>query len=214
MALIKAVIFDFGRVISAQKPATLFSSYENDLGIPTGTINKLMFDCQAWKDALLGRKTLDTYWESIGPDLGLKTKREIDSFRSRYYSDEAINQGVLELIQRLQVRFKLGVLSNFPPGLTEWLSEWEILDFFDVVCCSGDEHVVKPDPAAFELILSKLAVEPEEAIFIDDDHENVKAATEMGLSGIHFTTAAVLYKELSELLEGNWRKENGIRCQG
>jgi putative hydrolase of the HAD superfamily len=210
MALIKAVIFDFGRVISAQKPATLFRTYEHDLGIPAGTINELMFDNQAWKDALIGRKTLDSYWESIGPELGLKTKKEIDSFRRRYYSDEAINRGVLELIQRLQTHFKLGVLSNFPPGLTDWLSEWEILDFFDVVCCSGDEQVAKPDPAAFELILAKLYVGPEEAIFIDDNHENVKAACEMGLSGILFATAAVLHKELAELLEGNWRQENGI----
>lgn len=211
MVLIKAVIFDFGRVISAQKPATLFRTYENDLGIPTGTINKRMFDGQTWKDALIGRKTLDTYWEAIGPELGLKSKTEIDSFRKRYYSDEAINEDVLELIQMLHARFKLAVLSNFPPGLTEWLSRWEILDYFDVVCCSGDEHVVKPDPGAFELVLNKLKVEPGEAIFIDDDHENVQAACEMGLSGILFTTAAELYRELTKMFKGNWRQENGTR---
>jgi epoxide hydrolase-like predicted phosphatase len=206
MAPIRAVIFDFGRVISVQKPATLFRTYEYKLGIPAGTINKRMFDSQAWKDALIGRKTLDTYWEAIGPELGLKTKTEIDSFRKRYYADEAINQGVLKLIQMLHGRFKLAVLSNFPPGLTQWLSEWEILDYFDVVCCSGDVHVAKPDPAAFELILNKLNVGPEEAIFIDDNHENVKAACEMGLSGILFTTAVKLNKELAELLDGNWRR--------
>jgi epoxide hydrolase-like predicted phosphatase len=201
MAHIKAVIFDFGRVISAQKPTTLFRTYEKDLGIPAHTINKLMFDNQAWTDALMGRKTIDDYWESIGPELGMKTKREIDSFRRRYYADEAINEGVLELIQKLHTRFKLAVLSNSPPGLAQWLSEWEILDFFDVVCCSGDEHAVKPDPDAFELILNKLAVEPEEAIFIDDSHENVKAACEMGLRGILFTSAAVLEQELAKLLQ-------------
>jgi len=200
--MIRAVIFDFGRVISAQKPATLFRTYEKDLGIPAGTINKLMFDSQAWMDALVGSKTLDTYWEAIGPELGLKTKREIDSFRRRYNADEAINEGVLALIQRLHARFKLAVLSNSPPGLAEWLSEWEILDFFDVVCCSRDEGVVKPDYAAFELTLKKLGVEPEEAVFIDDTYENVKAAREMGLYGILFTTAEALGEELDEVLDG------------
>ena len=141
----------------------------------------------------------------------MKTKREIDSFRRRYNADEEINEGVLALIKTLHARFKLAVLSNSPPGLTEWLSEWEILDFFDVVFCSGDERVAKPDCAAFDLTLKKLVVEPEEAIFIDDTYENVKAAREMGHYGILFTTVEALVEELDEVLDGEdfiWRPKD------
>ena len=55
--MIKAVIFDFGRVISAQKPPSLFLRYEVDLGLAPHTINAIMFDSPAWQDALLGHKT-------------------------------------------------------------------------------------------------------------------------------------------------------------
>ena len=59
--MIKAIIFDFGRVISAQKPPSLFANYEQDLGLEPGTINTIMFDSQAWQEALIGRKTEDEF---------------------------------------------------------------------------------------------------------------------------------------------------------
>ena len=68
---IKAVIFDFGRVISAQKPDALFRAYEVDLGLAPETINQIMFESQAWRDALIGRSSAKEFWHRIGPALGL-----------------------------------------------------------------------------------------------------------------------------------------------
>jgi hypothetical protein len=48
--MIKAVIFDFGQVISAQKPMSLFRGYEEELGIEPGTINPIMFGSPAWEE--------------------------------------------------------------------------------------------------------------------------------------------------------------------
>jgi epoxide hydrolase-like predicted phosphatase len=196
----KAVIFDFGRVISAQKPASLFRSYEEDLDLSPGTLNRVMFGSSAWQEVLIGHKTADDYWREIGPALGLHTPEEIDAFRRRYHADEAINDGVLDLIRRLHGHYKLAILSNSPPGLARWLADWEILDLFDVVVCSGDEGVVKPDPAVFELTLERLGVAPEEAVFVDDYPGHVEAARALGLHGIHFTTAQALADELDGLL--------------
>ena len=198
--MIKAIIFDFGRVISAQKPASLFRGYEDELGLAPGALNRVMFGSDAWQETLVGRKTADDYWREIGPALGLRTPDEIEAFRRRYHADEAINTNVLNLIRQLRGRYKLGVLSNAPPGLVEWLADWEILDLFDVVICSGDEGVVKPDPTIFELVLERLDVAPEEAVFIDDYPGHVEAARSLGLHGILFTTAQALVSELDHLL--------------
>ncbi len=130
--MIKAVIFDFGRVISAQKPPSLFRRYERELGLEPDTINRLMFDRRAWQNALLGRLTETQYWEAVGPDLGLTGQSEIDAFRRRYRRDEAINTAVVNLIRRLHGRLKTAVLSNAPPGLEEWLKEWKIRELFEV----------------------------------------------------------------------------------
>jgi len=199
---IRAVIFDFGRVISAQKPMSLFRGYEEELGIAPGTLNPIMFGSPAWEDALIGRKTGEEFWHEIGPQLNLNTPEEVDAFRRRYHDDEAINEGVLDLIHRLQLqsRYKLAILSNSPPGLARWLDDWEMLHLFDVVFCSGDEGVMKPDPAAFEIVLGRLGVAPEEAVFIDDTMRHVEAARAVGLHAILFTTAEALADEIDGLL--------------
>ena len=198
--MIKAIIFDFGRVISAQKPPSLFRSYEDELGLEPGTINSIMFDSEAWQDALVGRKTVEEFWHEIGPELGLNSVDEVDAFRHRYRADEEINQGVLDLIHRLHGNYKLAVLSNSPPGLSKWLADWNMLNFFKVVFCSGDEGMAKPDPEAFELTLERLGLKPNEAVFIDDTREHVEAARKLGLQGILFTTAEKLEEELGDLL--------------
>ncbi len=198
--MIKAVIFDFGRVISAQKPLSLFKGYEQELGLAPGVLNRVMFGSDAWNEVMVGRKDLDEYWREIGPELGLCTPQEIQAFRQRYFADEAIDEGVLEVIRGLYGQYKLAVLSNAPPRLTTWLADWQILHLFDVVVCSGDVGMVKPDPAIYELTLARLGVEPGEAVFIDDSSGHVAAARALGLHGIHFTTASALAVELGALL--------------
>lgn len=198
--MIKAIIFDFGRVISAPKPASLFRSYEDELGLTPGTLNRIMFGSDAWQEVLVGRRTSDDYWREIGPALGLHTPEAIAAFRRRYRADEAINVGVLDAIRRLHGRYKLAVLSNAPAGLARWLADWGILDLFDVVFCSGDEGVTKPDPASYQQVLERLGVEPQEAIFVDDSPGHVEAAQALGLHGVHFTTPEALVVELDNLL--------------
>ena len=199
--MIRAIIIDFGRVISVQKPASLFRRYEEDLGLEVDTINAVMFDSQAWQDALLGRKTADQFWQAIAPRLGLRSPAEIDAFQRRYRADEAINHGVVNLLRRFHGRYKLAVLSNNPPGLDQWLLDWGIHQLFDVIFCSGDEGLVKPDAAAYEVVLERLRVKPEEAVFIDDTVEHVLTARTLGLRGVLFTTAEALEEQLADLLD-------------
>jgi putative hydrolase of the HAD superfamily len=159
-----------------------------------------MFGSDGWEEVLVGRKSLDDYWLEIGPRLGLDTPEEIQAFRQRYFADEAINEGVLALMRKLQSQYKLAVLSNSPPRLTKWLDDWGILDLFDAVVCSGDEGVAKPDAAIFEVTLARLGVAPEEAVFIDDSLGHVEAARALGLHAIHFVTAEALAREMESVL--------------
>ena len=197
---IKAVIFDFGRVISSQKPDSLFRTYEHDLGLAPETINQIMFESQAWRDALIGRCSAREFWYRIGPAIGLESLDKIDDFRKRYHAAESIDRGVLSLIRQLHGRYKLAILSNSPPGLAQWLSAWGILDLFNVVYCSGDEGMIKPDPAVYHATLNRLGTLPHEAVFIDDTIGHVKAAQSLGIHGIEFTNAEQLALELDGLL--------------
>lgn len=200
--MIKAIIFDFGRVISAQKEPDLFQCYEEDLGLAPNTINRIMFDSPLWERAILGKISMSAYWQAIGPALNLYSDAAVTSFQKRYYEDERINTEIETLLHRLCARYKLAILSNHPAGLYQWLIDWKIADLFEVVVCSGDEGVAKPDPRAYEVTLDRLGILPSEAVFIDDTPGHVEAAKSIGLSGILFTDAASLHQELVSLSVG------------
>ncbi|MGB3212887.1 MAG: HAD family phosphatase [Desulforhopalus sp.] len=198
--MIEALIFDFGRVVSAQKPGTLFQRYENELGLAAGTINTIMFDSVHWRRALVGELEWAGYWQAIGPALHLNSAEAISTFAKRYYSDERMNRNVLELIRSYLGKYKMAILSNHPPGLSEWLADWGIEGLFDEVFCSGDEGAAKPDIQVYKEVLMRLKVSACEAVFIDDTPGHVLAASSLGMHGIVFTKSAVLKKELATLL--------------
>lgn len=177
----QAVVFDFGRVISAPKPLSLFEGYEDALRLPRGSLNRIMFDDPAWDETLIGQRSLEAYWAHIGPRLGLHDPKAVSAFRARYDADERPNEPVIALIRRLSGLVPLAVLSNAPAGLRAWLARWKILDLFHEVFCSAEEGVKKPDAEAYHRLLDRLGVAPRHALFVDDAPENVEAACRVGL---------------------------------
>ena len=197
--MIRGLLFDFGRVISAQKPAALFRSYELDLGLPPASLNRIMFDSPLWEQALVGELQMAEFWQAIGPQLNLDTPAKVDAFRRRYYADEGINQEVVDLIASLAGGYRLGIVSNHPPGLVKWLRQWQILKFFDTVVSSGEVGVVKPNEKIYLIALKRLGIEAVDTLFIDDTEEHVLAAQALGMTGHHFSSASTLIAHLEEL---------------
>lgn len=196
--MIKAMIFDFGRVISAAKPLALFHGYEDELGLGRDTINRLMFESDQWQQALVGKMTMSQFWQAIGPSLKLYSAAAVTLFQNRYYADEKINPEILQLLKRLRSSYQLAILSNHPMGLRAWLQDWDINGLFEVVFCSGDEGIAKPDPQAYWITLERLGVKAAEAVFIDDTPGHVETARALGLHGLVFSDYATLISDLSQ----------------
>jgi FMN phosphatase YigB (HAD superfamily) len=73
-----------------------------------------------------------------------------------------------------------------------------LYDFRDIVV-SGDERLIKPDPAIYQLLLGRNALEAAECLFIDDSAANVRGAEAVGMKAHHFTSPDGLRKLLVEL---------------
>ena len=52
----------------------------------------------------------------------------------------------------------------------------------------------------YQRLLDRYSVNPSQAVFIDDNLRNIKAAEELGIKGIHFHTPAQLKEELKKIL--------------
>ena len=69
--------------------------------------------------------------------------------------------------------------------------------FRDIVV-SGDEKLLKPDPAIYYLALKRFGLKPHEALFIDDRAINVEGAEAVGMRAHLFTDAEGLRRRLAE----------------
>lgn len=67
--------------------------------------------------------------------------------------------------------------------------------FRDIVV-SGDEKLLKPDPAIYRLALDRFGLEPTAALFVDDNAENIAGARDLGIHAHLFIDAATLRIEL------------------
>ena len=131
-----------------------------------------------------------------------KYKNEIDAYRTRF--NETIPgpvTGSLEIVRELAERaVPLFAITNFGAEFWERFRPTQpIFDHFGDVVVSGVEKMVKPDPDIYALALRRFGLKPGEAIFIDDNHDNIVSARANGFAAHHFTDAEKLRRELVAL---------------
>lgn len=61
---------------------------------------------------------------------------------------------------------------------------------------SGDEKLVKPDPAIYAVVLARTGLEPADLLFVDDSAANIEAARAIGLHVHRFEDPAALWPAL------------------
>jgi 2-haloacid dehalogenase len=90
-------------------------------------------------------------------------------------------------------------------ALSNWSAEtfgiarerFEFLDWFDGVVVSGEERMIKPDPALFRLFLDRFGLDPGATFYVDDSEANVAAARQLGLDAVLFADPAQLRRDLT-----------------
>jgi 2-haloacid dehalogenase len=67
---------------------------------------------------------------------------------------------------------------------------------FQGIVVSGEEKLLKPDPALYYRALDRFGLKPEQALFVDDRKINVEGAEAVGMRGHLFTDAEDLRRRL------------------
>lgn len=107
---------------------------------------------------------------------------------ARYYEVYAPVPGIPELLDELAARgCRQAVVSNWPPSLREFLEHHRLSRHFDVIVGSGEEGVLKPDPALFQRALQRLQISPGDAIYVGNDPAlDIVPARSLGIHAVHF----------------------------
>jgi 2-haloacid dehalogenase len=85
-------------------------------------------------------------------------------------------------------------------ALTNWSAEtfpiarkrYEFLKLFDGILVSGEEGLIKPDPAIFHLLCERFHLRPQDCFFIDDSEKNILTARNLGMTALHCTISTDL----------------------
>ena len=193
---IKAVIFDFGGVVLASLGEAYVGEWARRLGLSKAVLKSALWG-EAWHALELGQMDDESYRRRVGEALRLPDLEAVSLFFQEFYAAERLYPQMLDLIQRLRRtgQVKVALLTNAFVGQDQVMRRKWGLDprtMFDLYINSAEVGLAKPDPAIYELALAKLGVAPGEAIFIDDNAENVHAAARLGIQAIHCESAETL----------------------
>ncbi|RIA44632.1 2-haloacid dehalogenase [Hephaestia caeni] len=195
-----AIIFDVGKVLYDWSPRFLYERLiADDRALDAFLRDVVTHEWHFQHDA--GRPFAETSAELIA--LFPEHESLIAAWGSRF--GEAIPgpiPGMPQLVADLDsAGVPLYAITNFsgefwPPFRAR---EAALFDRFRDIVVSGDERLVKPDPAIYALALRRFGVVPDESVFIDDNAANVAAAADAGLIALRFIDEPTLRRDLERL---------------
>jgi putative hydrolase of the HAD superfamily len=198
---LRAVIFDYGMVLSGPPDASIQAEMLHRSGIPAAQAEALY-----WKhrhDYDRGDLNGLSYWQTILDEGGVayppELIAELAQLDARMWTSS--NQPLVDWQAKLRAAgLKTAILSNLGDVVKEsvvrnlpWVRN------FDVQVFSYLLRVIKPAPAIYLHTLAALGTAPEETLFLDDLPANVEAARALGIIGIPYTGVADLKQAIRSL---------------
>ena len=206
---IKGVIFDYGRVLAWTQHQEPRAAWERRLGLEPGALTRAVHNEHSWIAAQRGSITIDTLWQEVGAALRL-TPADTTALRAAFYAGDVLNVELVACIDHLRaLGLRVGLLSNFSADLRAMLAQQDLLQRFDAVAISAEIGVMKPDAAAYRIVLAMLEMAAHTCVFIDDVPANVAAAQALGIHGIVFQDNPSCLAALTRLL-GTSTNDRGI----
>ncbi len=185
-AVIRAVFFDFGGVLSTS-PFDAFASYEERSGLPPGfirTVNSTNADDNAWAHLERGDVTLAEFVERFEREAEALGRR-VDGRGVLSCLSGEMRPQMLEAVRRCRDRLITGLLTNnFVTAESSLGAHVDVLALFDIVVESARTGVRKPEVRFYEIACELAGVEPDEVVFLDDLGINLKPAAAMGMTTI------------------------------
>lgn len=127
-------------------------------------------------------------------------KKVIKSKSYNFLNEFEFNQNLLNFLKKLKNKYNLSVYTT--DIIQNDLAAKSILKpIFANIFVANDLGISKKDSNGYYVIAKELNSRPEEILFIDDNLENIKAATKIGLHTILFSSNEQLVRELKIKLD-------------
>ena len=189
--MIKAIVFDCFGVLYVHSSEPYFAKHpKHSLALS-----------EIRRQADMGLLDRDQYINEVARVTGDSPEMIVKIHQQEYMP----NQALIDYVRKeLHDHYKIGMLTNAGRGwLQGFFSENQLHDMFQAVAVSAEIGAVKPDPAAYQAVLSMLGVQPDESVMIDDISENCAGAQRYGMRAVHYQTYHQAIAELNSILGSN-----------
>lgn len=194
---VRAVIFDVGNVLYRWEPRALYARLIDDdrtlaAFLDTVATREWHFQHDAGRDFADTSAELSAQYPQYAALIAQWGPRFNETLPGPV-------PGMVEIVEELDAAgVPIFGITNFshefwPPFRAR---EEHVFGRFRDIVVSGDEKLIKPDPAIYRLALDRFGLAPAEAMFVDDSLPNVESARAMGIHAVHFHDAAHFRGEL------------------
>src|SRR5947207_1160637 len=132
------------------------------------------------------RQLVDLVLNDVAPAMGELDRDNFFEIVYEHFAEAGVWElypEVPEILEKLQPRFELAVVSNFDGRLRMIFEQLGVSKFFKQVLLWSELGADKPDPDMFRRALNVIQLQPHEVLHVGDDSErDWKAAASAGLS--------------------------------
>jgi len=194
---VKKILFDLGNVFFDWNPERVLKPIFNDDERMNFFINNISFP-------LLDTRCDAGITIEIAVNDAIKKFPDFENEIKLYYPNHGnmvggFFQKTVDIFYKLkELNYPCYILSNWSAETYEGMEEkYPFLKDFEGKIISGRDFLIKPDPAIYELAISRFDLVPQETLFIDDRLDNIEAAQKLNFQTIHLTDPSLI----QELIE-------------
>jgi glucose-1-phosphatase len=196
---LRAVLFDLGGVILRTEYQAPRQRLAEEFGMDYDDIDKIVFGGNSAVRASVGEITEEEHWRNVMKILK-KPAAEYERIRTDFFAGDVLDHTILNFLRSIKPKYKVGLISNAWSGLRSYIEREKFEDVFDHMTISAEVGAMKPSAKIYEFALEQLQVQANEAVFVDDVLENIKACEKLGIRGIQFKDPELTIKQLKALL--------------
>ena len=200
-AAIKAVVFDYGQVISLPQDPKVMDLLAAKAGVAREKFESLLWSLRNEYDrgTVTGREYYKDLLSRFSVSMDEKSIDEMIAIDLASWRN--IDSGTVALMEDVKkAGYILGILSNMPHDFLVWARKnIPVFSLSDVSLFSCEVNLIKPEEAIYRKLLSLIGLEGRELVFFDDNAENVKGAEALGINALLWNGSENARRELESL---------------
>lgn len=197
--MIRTIIFDIGNVLTDFRWKEFFAE-QGLTGVIFDRICRATVESPDWceydRGLLTDEEVLERFVQN-DPGIEQELRKSLQNVKGMV----TLRDYAVPWVQELKAKgYQVLYLSNFShKAEMECSDSLAFLPYMDGGILSYRDHLIKPQPEIYALLLERFHLVPEECVFLDDTAKNLDAAEKFGIHTILYTDRECALEELKKL---------------